>query len=156
MTQKITPFLWFDNNAEEALDFYAEIFKDSKISNITRYPKGGPGKAGSMMTGSIDILGQKLSVINGGPIFKFNEAISFVVDCENQEEVDYYWEKLTAGGSESQCAWLKDKFGLSWQIVPRQLIELLSNPDPLKASKVMQAMLGMKKIVIADLLAAAA
>src|SRR3972149_796535 len=154
--QKITPCLWFDNQAEEAANFYTSIFKNSKISNITRYGKEGyeiHGKeAGTVMTMDFEIEGQKFLALNGGPEFKFNEAISFIVSCKTQKEVDYYWEKLTAdGGQESVCGWLKDKYGVSWQIVPRQLGEYLSDPDKKKAGRVMQAMLQMKKIEIAQL-----
>ena len=154
--QKITPFLWFDNNAEEAVNFYVSIFKDSKVGKVTRYneasSKAAGRPAGSVMTMEFQLEGQNFSAINGGPHFKFTEAISFVVDCETQEEVDYFWGKLTAdGGQESQCAWLKDKYGLSWQIVPRVLIEMLNDKDAQKAQRVMEAMLQMKKIDIATL-----
>lgn len=149
---KITPFLWFDNQAEEATKFYTSVFKNSKIGSIARYGDAGPGPNGSVMTASFEIDGQQFVALNGGPHFKFTEAISFVVNCESQKEVDYYWEKLTAnGGQESQCGWLKDKFGLSWQIVPTILSQLLQDKDAKKAQRVMQAMLKMKKIVIADL-----
>jgi predicted 3-demethylubiquinone-9 3-methyltransferase (glyoxalase superfamily) len=154
--QKITPFLWFDNNAEEALNFYVSIFKNSKVGKVTRYNEASAKAAGrpkgSVMTMEFQLEGQNFVAINGGPHFKFTEAISFVVDCETQEEVDYFWEKLTAdGGQESQCAWLKDKYGLSWQIVPRVLIEMLQDKDAQKAQRVMEAMLQMRKIDIATL-----
>ena len=150
--QKITPFLWFDNNAEEAMKFYTSVFRNSKIGKVSRYPEGSPGPAGSVMTGTLQLEGQEFIVLNGGPLFKFTEAISFVVNCETQEEVDEYWKKLTAdGGQEVQCGWLKDKFGLSWQIVPTILPTLMGDGDRDKATRVMQAMLKMKKIVIADL-----
>jgi predicted 3-demethylubiquinone-9 3-methyltransferase (glyoxalase superfamily) len=154
--QKITPFLWFDNNAEEAVNFYVSIFKNSKLGKIARYTGAGAQAAGrpegSVMTAEFQLEGQNFVAINGGPQFKFTEAISFVVNCGTQEEVDYYWEKLTAdGGQESQCAWLKDKYGLSWQIVPTVLIEMLQDKDPEKAQRVMKAMLQMKKIDIATL-----
>jgi len=150
--QKITPFLWFDNNAEEALDFYTSIFKNSKIVNTNRYGKVGPGPEGTLMTATFQLEGQEFMVLNGGPIFKFTEAISLFVKCETQEEVDEFWEKLTAGGGqESQCGWLKDKFGLSWQIIPTTLGKLLGDKDPAKAGRVMQAMLQMKKIDIKKL-----
>jgi predicted 3-demethylubiquinone-9 3-methyltransferase (glyoxalase superfamily) len=150
--QKITPFLWFDSNAEEALNFYAAVFKDSKIMNVSRYPEGGPGPAGSVMVGTMELAGQKFMAMNGGPHFKFNEAISFVVNCEDQQEVDYYWQKLTAdGGKEVQCGWLKDKFGLSWQITPTVLTKLLGDPDKAKSKRVFQAMMKMVKIDIAEL-----
>jgi predicted 3-demethylubiquinone-9 3-methyltransferase (glyoxalase superfamily) len=154
--QKITPFLWFDNNAEEAVNFYVSIFKNSKVGKVTRYNEASAKAAGrpkgSVMTAEFQLEGQNFVAINGGPHFKFTEAISFVVDCETQEEVDYFWEKLTAdGGQESQCAWLKDKYGLSWQIVPRVLIEMLQDKDAQKAQRVMEAMLQMRKIDIATL-----
>jgi predicted 3-demethylubiquinone-9 3-methyltransferase (glyoxalase superfamily) len=154
--QKITPFLWFDNNAEEAANFYVSIFKNSKVGKVTRYNEASAKAAGrpkgSVMTAEFQLEGQNFVAINGGPHFKFTEAISFVIDCETQEEVDYFWEKLTAdGGQESQCAWLKDKYGLSWQIVPRILIQMLQDKDPQKVQRVMEAMLKMKKIDIATL-----
>ena len=154
--QKITPFLWFDNNAEEAVNFYVSLIKNSKVGKVTRYNKASSKAAGrpegSVMTMEFQLEGQNFTAINGGPHFKFTEAVSFVVDCETQEEVDCFWEKLTAdGGQESQCAWLKDKYGLSWQIVPRVLIEMIGDKDPQKAQRVMSAMLQMKKIDIATL-----
>jgi predicted 3-demethylubiquinone-9 3-methyltransferase (glyoxalase superfamily) len=154
--QKITPFLWFDSNAEEAVNFYVSIFKNSKVEKVTRYNEASSKAAGraqgSVMTMEFQLEGQRFTAINGGPHFKFTEAISFVVDCETQEEVDYFWNKLTVdGGQESQCAWLKDKYGLSWQIVPRVLIEMIGDKDPQKAQRVMEAMLQMKKIDIATL-----
>lgn len=153
--QKITPFLWFDNNAEEAMNFYTSIFKNSKVGNVVRYGEAGPGPAGSVLTASFEINGMEFTALNGGPRFKFTEAISFQVPCESQEEVDYYWNKLSEGGQIQQCAWLKDKFGLSWQIVPTVLPKLLGDPDRAKANRVMQAMLQMKKIDIAKLQQAA-
>ena len=157
--QKITPFLWFDNQAEEAVKFYTSIFKDSKIGKITRYGEAGEKVAGrpsgSVMTIEFEVEGQKFTALNGGPQFKFNESISFVVNCGTQEEVDYFWDKLTAdGGQESQCGWLKDKFGLSWQIVPTVLIDMLHDKDSRKSEHVMQAMLQMQKIDINKLKAA--
>ena len=150
--QKITPFLWFDNNAEEAVNFYTTIFKDSRIINMSRYSDAGPGPKGSVMVAVFTLIGQEFLALNGGPNFKFTEAISFVVNCEDQKEVDYYWEKLTAnGGSPVQCGWLKDKFGLSWQIVPAILGKLMSDSDPEKAKRVTKAMLKMIKIDIAEL-----
>jgi predicted 3-demethylubiquinone-9 3-methyltransferase (glyoxalase superfamily) len=149
--QKITPFLWFDNQAEEAMNFYVSIFKNSKVVTVTRYGEAGPGPKGSVMTVAFELEGQKFAALNGGPHFKFTEAISFVVNCTTQEEVDYFWEKLSEGGQESQCGWLKDKYGLSWQVVPTVLVELLQDKDPLKSQRVMQAMLQMKKIDIATL-----
>jgi predicted 3-demethylubiquinone-9 3-methyltransferase (glyoxalase superfamily) len=149
--QKIVAFLWFNNNAEEAMNLYTSIFKNSKIGNITRYGKAGPGLVGSVMTATFELEGQQFMVLNGGPKFKFTEAISFFVNCVTQAEVDNLWDKLTEGGREGQCGWLKDKFGLSWQIVPTVLGELLGDPDHEKSARVMQAMLQMKKIDIADL-----
>ena len=154
--QKITPFLWFDNQAEEAAKFYTTIFKNSKIGKILRYDeaaaKAAGGPVGSVLTIEFEIEGQKFTALNGGPQFKFNESVSFVVNCETQEEVDYFWEKLTAdGGKESACGWLKDKFGLSWQITPRALIEMLQDKDAEKAERVMKAMLQMDKIDIKKL-----
>lgn len=148
---KITPFLWFDGQAEEAMNFYVSVFNDSKILNVNRYGDAGPGPKGTVMTASFLLNGQPFLALNGGPVFQFTPAISFVVNCETQEEVDSYWAKLSAGGQEGQCAWLTDKFGVSWQIVPKQLGQLLSDPDPAKAGRVMQAMLEMSKIDIAEL-----
>jgi predicted 3-demethylubiquinone-9 3-methyltransferase (glyoxalase superfamily) len=150
--QKITPFLWFDSNAEEAARFYTSIFKNSKILNVSRYGDAGPGPKGSVMVVSFQLDGQQFTALNGGPKFKFSEAFSFVVNCENQREIDEYWNKLTAGGGqESQCGWLKDKFGFSWQIVPTALGTLMTDKDPKKANRVMQALLQMKKLDIATL-----
>ena len=155
--QKITPCLWFDDQAEAAAEFYTAIFKNSKIVTVARYGEAGRevhGKpAGSVMIVAFELNGQAFTALNGGPIFKFNEAISFQVDCETQEEVDYYWEKLSVGGDETaqQCGWLKDKFGASWQIVPRVLSELINDPDSEKSQRVFQAMLQMKKIDIKEL-----
>ena len=154
--QKITPFLWFDNQAEEAAKFYTSVFKDSKMGKILRYDeasaKAAGGTVGSVLTVEFEIGGQKFTALNGGPQFNFNESVSFVVNCETQEEVDYFWEKLTAdGGKESACGWLKDKFGLSWQITPRVLIEMLQDKDAEKAGRVMKAMLEMDKIDIKKL-----
>jgi predicted 3-demethylubiquinone-9 3-methyltransferase (glyoxalase superfamily) len=157
--QKITPFLWFDDNAEEAVKFYTSIIKNSKIGKIARYDEAGEKAAGrpagSVMTVEFQLEGQEFVALNGGPHFKFTEAISFVVNCETQEEVDYYWEKLSHGGKEVQCGWLKDKYGLSWQIVPTVLSELLSDKDAAKAQRVMQAMLKMVKLDIKKLKQAA-
>jgi predicted 3-demethylubiquinone-9 3-methyltransferase (glyoxalase superfamily) len=150
--QTITPFLWFDANAEEAVQFYTSIFKNSKIISTARYGDAGPGPKGSVMTCQFQIAGQEFIALNGGPQFKFTEAVSFTVSCENQQEVDDYWTKLTAGGGEEgPCGWLKDKFGLSWQVVPTALPKLLQDPDPEKAQRVMKAMLQMKKIEIQEL-----
>ena len=151
--QKITPFLWFDDQAEEAVKFYTSVFKNSKIGRILRYSeeaaKASGRPAGSVLTVEFEMEGQEFVALNGGPLFKFNESISFVVNCETQEEVDYFWEKLTAdGGQESQCGWLKDKFGLSWQVVPTVLIDMLHDKDSKKSERVTAAMLQMKKIDI--------
>ena len=147
--QKITPFLWFDNQAEEAMNFYTSVFKDSKKGSVNRYGDAGPAPKGTVMTCTFTLNGQDFIALNAGPIFKFTEAISFVIDCETQEEVDYYWEKLTAdGGEESMCGWLKDKFGLSWQVVPRKLTQYLVDKDAAKAKKVTEAMMAMRKIDI--------
>jgi predicted 3-demethylubiquinone-9 3-methyltransferase (glyoxalase superfamily) len=144
--KKITPFLWFDDNAEEAVNFYTSIFKNSKVLSMSRYPEGAPVPAGTVMSATFKLEDQEFMALNAGPQFKFTEAISFYVNCETQEEVDELWEKLTEGGEESQCGWLKDKFGLSWQIIPRALGEMLGDKDPEKAGRVMQAMLQMQKI----------
>jgi predicted 3-demethylubiquinone-9 3-methyltransferase (glyoxalase superfamily) len=150
--QKITACLWFADNAEEAMDFYTSVFKNSRVVDVARYPEGGPGPAGKVMIATFEIEGQQFQVLNGGAKFQFSEAISFSVSCETQEEVDYLWDKLTAdGGEPGQCAWLKDKFGVSWQIVPTALPRLMSDPDPAKSQAVMQAMLKMSKIDIAGL-----
>lgn len=151
MTRKITPFLWFDGNAEEAMNFYVSIFKNSDVLSVTRYGEGGPGAEGTVMTATFRLDGQGFMALNGGPHFKFTEAISFFIDCESQEEVDELWEKLSEGGETSQCGWLKDKFGLSWQVSPSVLGELLGDTDPERANRVMQAMLQMTKIDIATL-----
>lgn len=142
MSQKITPFLWFDKEAEEAINFYMSVFKNSKIIQVNKMPTG------SVMSGRIELEGQQFMVLNGGPMFKFTEAISFLINCETQAEVDDLWEKLSAGGEPGQCGWLKDKFGVSWQVVPGVLNALLSDPDPKKAGQVMQAMLKMTKMDI--------
>ena len=149
--QKITPFLWFKDNAEEAMKFYTSIFKDSGIGDVSRYPEGGPMPAGTVMTGTFYLNGQEFYVLNGGPNFTFNEAISFFVKCETQGEIDDLWSKLSAGGKEQPCGWLKDKFGISWQIVPSILGQLLGDKDRQKASRVMKAMMTMKKIDISEL-----
>jgi len=157
--QKFTPFLWFSDDAEEAVGFYVSIFKNSKIGKIARYDEAGEkvaGRpAGSVMTVEFQPEGEDFVALNGGPMFKFTEAISFVVNCETQEEVDYYWKKFSAGGKQVQCGWLKDKFGLSWQIVPAILPELLSDKDAAKSQRVMQAMLEMVKLDIKKLKEAA-
>jgi predicted 3-demethylubiquinone-9 3-methyltransferase (glyoxalase superfamily) len=160
--QKFTTCLWFDDQAEEAARYYTGIFKNSKLGRISRYGKEGHEvhhrPAGSVMVVQFELEGQSFMGLNGGPHFKFTEAVSFVINCDTQEEVDHYWEKLTAGGDPNaqQCGWLKDKFGLSWQVVPTMLEELMSNPDPAKAGRAMNAMLKMKKLDIAELKRAAA
>ncbi len=146
--QKITPYLWFEDQAEEAVNFYTSIFKNSKILNVSRYGEAGPGPAGSVMTATFELDGQEFMALNGGPQYKFTEAISFLVNCRTQKEVDELWEKLSDGGEEGPCGWLKDKFGVSWQIIPTALGEMLSDPNPSKAQRVMEAMLKMKKIEI--------
>ncbi|WP_242333256.1 MULTISPECIES: VOC family protein [Anaeromyxobacter] len=147
----ITPFLWFDGKAEEAARFYTSVFKGSKLGAITRYGEAGPGPKGSVMTATFEVAGQEFIALNGEPIFKFTPAISFVVNCETQQEVDEYWEKLSAGGSTNQCGWLTDRYGVSWQIVPTAMERLMSDPDPAKANRVMKAMLQMTKLDIAGL-----
>ena len=155
--QKITPCLWFDTEGEEAAQFYTSVFPNSRIVEVARYGSAGPRPEGTVMTVSFELDGQRFTALNGGPDFKFNEAISLEVTCESQEEVDSYWNRLTAdGGEEGPCGWLKDKYGVSWQIVPKVLTELISDPDQEKAQRVMAAMLQMKKIEIAELEKAAA
>ena len=149
--QKITTFLWFDDNAEEAMNHYVSIFKSSKILSVTRNGKAGPGPEGTVLVGSFQLEGQEFTALNGGPQFKFTEAISLVVHCDSQKEVDDLWAKLSKGGAPGQCGWLKDKFGLSWQVVPRIMIELLQDKDPARSQRVMQAMMQMTKIDIAGL-----
>ncbi|HVI80096.1 MAG TPA: VOC family protein [Candidatus Acidoferrum sp.] len=146
--QKITPFLWFDNQAEEAVNFYVSLFKNSKINSVKRYGDAGPGPKGSVMIVTFQLEGQDFIALNGGPTFKFTPALSLYVDCVTQEEVDQLWEKLSEGGRKDRCGWLQDKYGLSWQIVPRALQQLMSDPDPKKSASVMQAMLQMDKIDI--------
>lgn len=154
MTQKISTCLWFDTQAEEAADFYVSVFDNSRILNAARYGDAGQGTPGQAMTVEFEIEGRKFLALNGGPAFSFTEAVSFVIDCSSQDEVDRYWTALTAGGSESQCGWLKDKFGVSWQVVPSVLGKLLSGPDPAGAQRAMEAMLGMRKLEISELEAA--
>jgi predicted 3-demethylubiquinone-9 3-methyltransferase (glyoxalase superfamily) len=146
--QKISPFLWFDGKAEEAAKFYTSIFKNSKINGIARYPEGAPAPAGSVMSVTFQIEGQEFHALNGGPMYKFTPAISFFVNCTTQEEVDELWEKLSAGGAPNRCGWLQDRFGVSWQIIPVVLLELLQDKDPQKSKRVMEAMLQMVKIDI--------
>lgn len=149
--QGVTPFLWFDDQAEEAVQFYLSIFEDSRILSKSRYGEVGPGPEGSIMTIDFELQGQRLVALNGGPIYHFNEAVSFVVNCETAEEVDHYWEKLSAGGERSHCGWLKDKFGVSWQVVPTLLMRLINDADQDKAQMVMAAMLQMEKLDIVGL-----
>jgi predicted 3-demethylubiquinone-9 3-methyltransferase (glyoxalase superfamily) len=154
--QKITPFLWFDTEGEDAARFYTSVFPNSKIGEIARYGSAGPRPEGTVMTVSFELDGQRFVALNGGPEFTFSEAVSFLVNCDTQDEVDSYWSALSAGGEEGPCGWLKDKFGLSWQIVPKRLPELLADPDRERAQRVMEAMLKMKKIEVDELERAAA
>lgn len=154
--QKISPCLWYDHEAEEAVNFYVSIFKNSRITRISHYGEAGPGKPGSVLTVGFEIEGQSFTALNGGPIFKFNEAISLMVDCTTQEEIDYYWDRLSEGGKIEHCGWLRDRYGLCWQIVPRMLVDLISGPDAARANRVMTAMLKMVKFDIAELQRAAA
>ena len=147
----ITPFLWFDNQAEEAANFYVSIFENSEVTGVSRYGEAGPGPAGTAMTASFRLDGQDFVALNGGPLFTFTEAVSFVIDCKNQGEVDYFWDKLTEGGEPGRCGWLKDRFGLSWQVNPTVLTEMLQDENRERADRVMQAMLQMGKIDIAKL-----
>ena len=149
--QRITPFLWFNHQAEEAMAFYTSIFKSSKIVSVTRYGEGGPGPKGTVMTGTFQLEGQEFFALNGGPQFSYTPAISFFVNCETQPEIDELWEKLSAGGQKERCGWLKDKFGLSWQIVPSVLGPMLQNKDPEKSKRVMTALLQMDRLDIAGL-----
>ncbi|MGZ4523322.1 MAG: VOC family protein [Mycobacteriaceae bacterium] len=155
MQPKIIPNLWFDTEAEEAANFYTSVFKRSRIVSVTRYNEAGPGSAGTVTTVEFELDGQRFVGINGGPRFTFDEAVSFQISCETQDEVDYYWERLTEGGEEGQCGWLKDRYGLSWQVVPTGMEEVLSDPDPDRGKRAMQAMLGMRKLDLAELRAAA-
>jgi predicted 3-demethylubiquinone-9 3-methyltransferase (glyoxalase superfamily) len=155
MPQKIVTNLWFDTEAEEAAEFYTSLFENSRIANISRYPEGAPRQAGMVMTVEFELDGQRFVGINGGPEFTFDEAISLQISCEDQDEVDYFWERLTDGGEESQCGWLKDRYGLSWQVVPKGMDEVFSDPDPERARRATQAMLGMRKLDIAALRSAA-
>ena len=155
MHQKIIPNLWFDTDAEDAANFYITVFKNSRIVSVAKYPEGSPGEPGTVMTVEFELDGQRFVGINGGPQFTFDEAISLQISCEDQDEVDHFWERLTDGGEESQCGWLKDKFGLSWQVVPQGMEEVFSDPDRAKAERAMKAMLGMRKLDIAALRAAA-
>jgi predicted 3-demethylubiquinone-9 3-methyltransferase (glyoxalase superfamily) len=152
---KLSAFLWFDNQAEEAADFYCSVFKDARKGKVARYPEAAPGSAGSVMTAEFEVLGVSFVALNGGPMFKFNESVSFQIHCENQAEVDYYWDHLTDGGEPGMCGWLKDRYGLSWQVTPKILSQFTASDDRAKASRVMTAMMKQKKIVIAELQAAA-
>jgi predicted 3-demethylubiquinone-9 3-methyltransferase (glyoxalase superfamily) len=152
---RISPNLWFDGNAEEAAEFYVSVFEDSRIGSIMRYTEAGPGTPGSVMIVEFELFGQRFVGINGGPQFTFSEAISLEISCKDQEEVDYYWDKLSEGGSEGPCGWLKDRYGLSWQVVPEGMDELFTDPDPKRAERAMQAMFAMKKLDIATLREAA-
>jgi predicted 3-demethylubiquinone-9 3-methyltransferase (glyoxalase superfamily) len=155
MQQRIKPNLWFDTEAEEAAGFYTSVFENSRVVNVARYTEAGPRPAGMVMTVEFELDGQRFVAINGGPEFQFDEAVSFEIDCETQDEIDYYWERLSEGGSEGPCGWLKDKYGLSWQVVPTGMEELFADPDPERARRAMQAMLGMRKLDIAALRSAA-
>jgi predicted 3-demethylubiquinone-9 3-methyltransferase (glyoxalase superfamily) len=154
--QKITTFLWYDNNAEEAVNFYVSVFKNSRIVGTSYYSDAGPGPKGSVMTIEFELDGERFTALNGGPAFKFTEAISLVVHCETQDEIDYFWEKLSEGGQKVECGWLKDKFGLAWQIVPNHLLDLLTSGDNARTDRVMRAVMSMKKLDIEDLKKAAA
>lgn len=154
LSQKIVPFLWFEDQAEDAVNYYIKIFNNSRVKNITRYGAAGPGPKDSVMTISFELEGQEFTALNGGPMYKFTEAVSFYVKCISQEEVDYFWDKLTEDGEEQPCGWLKDKYGLSWQIVPTLLVEMLNDPDPQKVKRVTEEMLKMKKIDIKTLIEA--
>ena len=155
MQQRITPNLWFDTEAEEAAEFYTSVFKHSRVLNVTHFPQGAPREAGMVMTVEFELDGQRFVGINGGPEFKFDEAVSFQVDCETQEEVDYYWERLTDGGEEGPCGWLKDRYGLSWQVTPTGMDELFADPDKERARRAMEAMLQMRRLDIEALRRAA-
>lgn len=151
----IVPNLWFDGQAEQAADFYLSVFKNSRILSTTRYPEGAPGPAGTVMAVEFELDGQRFVGINGGPQFTFSEAVSFQIDCADQAEIDFYWERLADGGEEGPCGWLKDRYGLSWQVVPRGMDEVFADPDPGRAQRAMQAMLGMRKLDVAALRRAA-
>ena len=155
MQQRITPNLWFDTEAEEAADFYISVFKNSRIVGVTHYTEAGPRDAGMVMTVEFELDGQRFVGINGGPDFKFDEAVSFEIKCETQEEIDYFWERLSDGGAEGPCGWLKDRYGLSWQVVPTGMDELFADPDPTRAQRAMEAMLKMSKLDVAELRRAA-
>jgi len=152
----ITPFLWFDTEAEEAAEFYVSVFPNSRIVEVSRYSEAGPRPAGSVMVVSFELDGRRFQALNGGPEFTFSEAVSFQIDCETQEDVDHYWSRLSEGGEDGPCGWLKDRYGLSWQVVPKRFFELMRDSDPEASARVMQCMLGMRKLDIAPLEAAAA
>ncbi|MEU3449687.1 VOC family protein [Streptomyces thermolilacinus] len=154
MQQKIKPFLWFDTEAEEAAAHYTAIFPDSRVVEVARYPEGSPRPAGMVMTVEFELAGQRYVALNGGPEFRFNEAVSLAVECEDQEEIDHYWSRLSEGGEEGPCGWLKDKYGLSWQVYPRELDVMMRDPDPAKARRATEAMMGMKKLDLQALRAA--
>jgi predicted 3-demethylubiquinone-9 3-methyltransferase (glyoxalase superfamily) len=156
MAQTIIPNLWFDTEAEEAAELYVSVFKDGRVVNVTHYTDAGPRPAGTVMTVEFELRGQRFVGINGGPEFKFDEAVSFQIACETQDEVDYFWERLSKGGEEGQCGWLKDRYGLSWQVVPTGMEEVFADPDPARAERAMKAMLHMRKIDIDELRRAAA
>ncbi len=155
MQHRIIPNLWFDGQAEEAADYYCSVFPDSRVVAVARYPEGAPGPAGTVMSVEFELDGNRFVGINGGPMFTFSEAVSFQITCTSQEEVDRYWDALTDGGEESQCGWLKDRYGLSWQVVPEGMHEVLSDPDPTRAERAVAAMLGMRRLDLAALRAAA-
>ena len=155
MQQKIIPNLWFDTEAEDAAGFYTSVFKNSRVVNVTHYTEAGPREAGRVMTVEFELDGQRFVGINGGPEFRFDEAVSFQINCETQEEVDYYWESLSAGGEEGQCGWLKDRYGLSWQVIPAGMEKLFADPDPQRANRALQAMFSMRKLDIDTLRSAA-
>jgi predicted 3-demethylubiquinone-9 3-methyltransferase (glyoxalase superfamily) len=155
MQQRITPNLWFDMEAEQAAEFYVSVFRDSRVVGVTRYPEGAPRPAGTVMTVEFELDGQRFVGINGGPEFTFDEAISLEISCEDQDEVDYYWERLCDGGEEGQCGWLKDRYGLSWQVVPAGMEEVFSDPDPKRAERATKAMLQMRKLDVEELRRAA-
>ena len=155
MPERITPNLWFDTEAEEAAAFYVSVFANSRIVNVARYTEAGPRPAGTVMTVEFELDGQRFVGINGGPEFTFSEAVSFQVDCEGQDDVDYFWDRLSEGGEEGPCGWLKDRYGLSWQVVPEGMDEVFADPDPARAERAMQAMFGMRKLDVAALRAAA-
>jgi predicted 3-demethylubiquinone-9 3-methyltransferase (glyoxalase superfamily) len=156
IAQKITPFLWFDSNAEEAVNYYVSVFPGAKLGKVARYGEAGPGPKGSVMTASFELFGLEFTALNGGPHYKFSPATSFVIHCDDQNEVDRYWDKLSAGGQVQQCGWLTDRFGVTWQVVPRALLELIQDKDAAKAKRTMEAMMKMVKLDIAALKRAAA